>query len=253
MFPRVLFSGSSKFNKNIKVVRFRGVTKLLVDGWIQSTTDNSAVWKEISELVIGTTHINSVLLLGMGAGTMLKNMHKNTVSVEIDQTIVDLAVKYFELGSVANNKIIVADAYDVVLNSANYGIVKKFDCIIVDTYRGNSFPEKLESKEFLAGILGLATENGLIIFNRVFSKKEPELIEKFKTVLAPYIPKVEVKKVPWPSIADNYVYFGRNHGVPSLGSRSLSTPIHPLTLQANIKNNSIKNISGFMLTVPAKR
>ena len=42
-------------------------------------------------------------------------------------------------------------------------------------------------------------------------------------------------------------------GVPKRGSRNLSSPHHPATLQARIKKSSQKKSIGLVLTVPAKR
>ena len=47
--------------------------------------------------------------------------------------------------------------------------------------------------------------------------------------------------------------FPSSHGVPRSGRTHLSSPTHPATRQARIKNNSIKNSNGLVLIVPAKR
>lgn len=127
LIPKVVYQGSTKYNKDIKVIKVGKTYKLIINGIVQSFSNNSRfakgkVWGQVVKIISKEkTTIKKVLLLGMGGRTMVHMLNKrysdlDITSVEIDQTIVDLAIQYFDLDSIKNNRVIVADTSDVILN-----------------------------------------------------------------------------------------------------------------------------------------
>ena len=165
---RILEERESKYNGNIKVVRSLGFgTYIQVNNLTQSGGVVESIWKETLRK-IRKEKINTILILGLGGGTVAKLSKKywpesKITGVEIDPVMVELGKKYLRL---SNTKVIVQDAYS--FDSAG------FDLVIVDTYCGDKFPEKFENEIFLKKL----TKNKLVIFNRVyFSEKRKEAIK----------------------------------------------------------------------------
>lgn len=222
ILPQTLFHGESKYNNNIEVIKVGKTNKLIVNGIVQSFSKNSKfakgkVWGQIVKVITkNNQELNSVLLLGMGAGTMLHSLQKtypncSFTSVEIDQTIVDLAYKYFDLAEITNNQVLVADAMDVVLNPQKYNITKKFDCIILDTYIGGALPTQVAKKEFIDKAFELAEPGAFVIINRIVYKDRISELEELEAYLNKHIQKLNQKIIKYPSIADNYILYGRSN------------------------------------------
>lgn len=219
--PKVIYKDSSKFNKDIKVIKVGNTLKLLVNGLVQSLNDTSRFAKKrVWGKVVDTIHrkkpkTKKILLLGMGAGTMVHMLNKKfkgtklqITSVEIDQIIVDIANKYFDLESVNNNKIIVADAYDVIKNHSRYKIKKDFDCVIVDTYCGNVYPENISESSFLRNVFKMIDADTFVIFNHVILRSETYKVAEIKGKLDAYMDSLNITKINCRGISDNYLYHG---------------------------------------------
>ncbi|MBI2414410.1 hypothetical protein HYV31_01000 [candidate division WWE3 bacterium] len=220
LIPKVLFQGSTKYSRDIKVIQIGKTKKLIVNGLVQSFEGNqksttSKVWGEITANIIrNVPNLKSVLLLGMGAGTMLKLLNQmlgknlQTTAVEIDEVIVDIAKKYFEIDKLTNNKIIIADAYTVLEQPENYHLERHFDCIIIDTYLGDQYPDNIKSDKFLENLTQLASDDTFLIFNRVIKKNDTTTLDATSKKLGKFIPNLKIQKVNCPVVSDNYLFFG---------------------------------------------
>jgi spermidine synthase len=215
--PKVIFKGSTKFNKDIQVIQIGRRKKLLVNGLVQSFSSSSKfaqkrVWGKVTDTIKKEAPKSKrVLILGMGAGTMVHMLNKkfpNTeleiTSIEIDQTIVDVANKYFGLKKVTNNRVIVADAYDVVKNPDNYKLTSTPDCIIVDTYCGDEFPNNISLKN----LFEIGDKGTFFIFNRIFLDSEIPKLEKYKSELEIFMHPVNVLKINCKGVSNNYLFYG---------------------------------------------
>ena len=220
-FPREVYKGGNKYNKSIRVIKAGKELKLIVNGFVQSFSRNSRfakkrVWGKISDLVAQKApNAKNVLLLGLGAGTMIhflqEKLAKNSphfTCVEIDKEIVDVAYKFFELEEVKNLKVICDDAYKVVENPAKSGVGENFDCIIVDTYLGDICPDNIRTGVFLQNLLKLSQQETLFVFNKVVKKDSLHEISDFESQLSPYLKNICVIKVKCPVISDNYLFYG---------------------------------------------
>lgn len=173
---RTLWEGSSKYNNKIKVVKGLGLgTYIQVNGLTQSGGIVEDIWnKTIRHLKGLKTEVGSVLILGLGGGTLVKVIHKyfknaKITGVEIDKKMVDLGKKYLDLKDVS---IIIDDAI-------NYKSKKVFDLVIVDLYTGDEYPKKFETVSFIKTL----SRHKVVIFNRLYYKEKKIKSEKFRIKL----------------------------------------------------------------------
>ena len=219
--PEVLCEASSEYNKKILVLKSGEVLKLSVDNYVQSLSKNS---KNAPRLCWGET-LNilkkeeeppkNILILGLGGGTMQHFIHdafpeSHIISVEIDQVIVDLARKYFDVDSIQNHRIIVDDAFRFVVQPEEYGANKQsFDAIIVDTFLGDVFPDLGASGNFLSALKSLAIPGGLVVFNRMYLLDHQESVNNFKGLIEGFFTDIQTKVVAGYTNSDNILIYGR--------------------------------------------
>jgi len=129
----------------------------------------------------------NILLLGMGAGCVIETLRKDfqnsapLTAVEIDEVVVDIAKKYFNVEMFPNVNIVLADAFEFVKQKGNY------DLIIVDLFIDKETPSQFSSVEFLRNLTGLIQSKGNMLFNTVnenakFSKRNEAMISFFQTM-----------------------------------------------------------------------
>lgn len=178
---KILEERISKFNGEIKVVKTWGLgTYLQVRGLTQSGGIVESIWKSTIKK-IKEEEIKTCLIMGLGGGTVAGIIQKTwpgvkITGVDIDPTIVELGKKYLGLKDV---QIKIQDAY-------NFD-TKGYDLVIVDVYKGDSFPEKFESEKFLKKL----SKNKLVIFNRLYYGDMRPKAVKFGLKLQNIFNKVE--------------------------------------------------------------
>ena len=221
LFPKIIFKGNTKYNNDIKVIQIGKTRKLIVNGMVQSSNIDSnyykdKVWYALAKLVCeNKPEIKNILILGMGAGTVIQSMYKDfnmtgfpTTFVEIDDKIAEVAEKYFGLNIIPDKKVVIADASEVLKDPNKFGIAGRFDCIIVDTYQGEEYPDSVNNNQFLINLLNLADGETLLIFNRVYGKYDKENPRKFLTTIGRFLNIVNTITIKGPAIADNLLIFG---------------------------------------------
>lgn len=116
------------------------------------------------------------LILGMGTGTYAKQCSKyypnsKIDGVEIDQKIVDLSKKYFDLTD-KEATIFVNDGRTFLTDKT----VKKYDLIFVDAYRDITIPFHMSTKEFFSQVKDHLNVGGILMINmNMHSNKNSEL------------------------------------------------------------------------------
>lgn len=121
-----------------------------------------------NQIEIGKYEIKKVLLLGLGAGSvvdLLVNKHclKCTITgVELDATVIDFAKKYFDIEKYYHLKIVQADAFEFVQHCN-----EKFDLIVVDLFVGDTVPEAFASEEFINNLKRLANQKCCVAYNKM--------------------------------------------------------------------------------------
>lgn len=110
----------------------------------------------------------SVLILGLGGGTMSNAIHQlypeaRVDNIDIDPAVIKVARKYFAF---IENEKITASAQDARIYVKRAGLKKKsYDWIILDAFNGDYIPEHLMTKEFLEETKALLTPNGVLSAN----------------------------------------------------------------------------------------
>ncbi len=115
-------------------------------------------------IMAGATHEKlNVLVLGLGTGTFISLCRdffedQTYTGVEIDQKIIDIAYKYFDLP---------ADVNAVCDDGRSYLTLRdeKYDVILVDAYQDITIPFQMSSVEFFQLVADRLTENGVMIVN----------------------------------------------------------------------------------------
>lgn len=144
-------------------------------------------------------NFDSILVLGVAGGSVIKTLvdeihFKGKITgVEIDEEVVKLAKKYFQLDSYANFELVVEDAFEFVLKET-----KRYDLIIIDIFQDTTMPNFLFEDYFIKHIKQILDINGFILFNTMvfkFSDRRRNAIYKSKfdaNYSVRMYPKIEV-------------------------------------------------------------
>ncbi len=117
---------------------------------------------------IGERGIANVLLLGVGCGSVPVllfeefKMDCNMTAVEIDEKVIDLAKKHFNIQRFDKLKLVCTDALEFVQQCDS-----KFDLVIVDLFIDNKVPVQFESHEFLITLKKLMSDKSILLFNKI--------------------------------------------------------------------------------------
>lgn len=186
IFPQTLYRTSSKYNKDIRVQLVAGNYKLLVHGSRQSGEYIRKLWKKaLSSLK--KTSIQTVLVMGIGGGTVIKLLKERyneaeITGVDIDPVMIEVGKKYFGLDKLPNLKLIRKDAKDYVKEQTP--VRKKFDLIIIDIFSGRHNPVFLLEDEFLRNCKKLISKDSELIMNYSYAHdyvtKSERLYRKLK-------------------------------------------------------------------------
>lgn len=193
---KVLEERASAINGKIRVVRSLGLgTYIQVQNLTQSGGVVFEVWRSTlknlknSSTTFGrkTLKLKNCLILGLGGGSAAALVRKfwpeaKITGVDIDPVMVELGRKYLRLEGI---KVVISDASEFLKTKP------KFDLILIDTYIGYKFPERLEEQKFLEAVKKALSHKGLAIFNRLYMvEKRPETV-KFALRLEKIFSKVE--------------------------------------------------------------
>jgi len=194
IIPQVVARFSTKYNPDIRVVEESGKLKLLVNGSRQSGKYIEWLWKKACG-AFGLGRYTSILILGVGGGTVIHLLHKRypdayITAVDIDPTMIDIGVKYFGLGGVPNLTLVTADA-------KNFKITRAYDLVVVDLFIGRHIPDFVSSVAFLKRL-----EGSTVIINYLRELEYKEKSQKLQTLLEKIFPVVKNYQ-----IARNSFYF----------------------------------------------
>lgn len=116
----------------------------------------------------------SILIVGMGGGTLPTALHDmypdaQITSVDIDPAVVAVAKKYFDFTESENNKVVVRDARLFIKREALKN--KQYDLVILDAFGSDYIPEHLTTVEFLEEVKSVMSPNGVISANTFSSSR----------------------------------------------------------------------------------
>ena len=141
--------------------------------------------------------IKNVLLLGMGAGSvisLLKQKYKINcaiTAIEKDEVVIELAKKYFEIEKYKPLNIVNDDAFEYVKTT-----YKKYDLIISDIFIDGNVPAIFATPEYLNNLKRISNEKSCIIYNKMtelpIHKKE---VAEFEKLFETTFPGAETHKL----------------------------------------------------------
>lgn len=134
-------------------------------------------------------NINTILILGVGGGTVIELLVKSfpnavITAVDIDPAMLTIAEAYFGIDKYPNVRLERDDANSFVRHSAKKGTM--FDLIIVDLFIGPRIPEFVSSTRFLVNLHAIVRPGGQSVINYLreleYQKKSDELSVHLRAV-----------------------------------------------------------------------
>lgn len=201
LLPIKIYQKKSLISKNLEVTWNNG--QLVLDS--ENTNYSYGSLERILRkglLYIGFDRIKkfeNVLVLGVAGGSVIKTLTREVkfkgkiTGVEIDETAVEIAKKFFQLDQIPNLNLVVDDAFEFVLKTK-----EKYDLIIIDVFQDTKMPNFLFEDFFINRINFLLQVNGFILFNTMvlnFSDRKRNATYKTKfndDYSVRLYPKVEV-------------------------------------------------------------
>jgi len=219
--PKTIYITESKYNGKIEVIEIGKTRKIKVGGIDQSLNwdapnASTLVWGKLVEVIkANIPDLKNIMVLGLGGGTVQQLLSRKfpgtyITSVEIDNTMVDIAKKYFDLDSIPNHKVIVEDACRVVVTPTDFGANKNsFEAVVVDIYIGDKYPELGKSGNFVSALRNLLLPGGLVVFNRIYTKHHQEDVNSFIDFVEGFYHNVQTYTVAGHTNSDNVIIYGR--------------------------------------------
>lgn len=201
LLPVKIHQKKSVYSKNLEVTWNNGYLVLDSENTNYSFGSLQRVLKKGLKY-IGYERIqnfNSILVLGVAGGSVIETLKKEIkfegkiTGVEIDADVIELAIKYFGLGSYNNVSIVNDDAFEFVLKTK-----EKYDLIIIDIFQDTTMPNFLFEDFFINRINFLLNVNGFILFNTMVlgyqdRRRNVDYKNKFDTNYSVRLyPKIEV-------------------------------------------------------------
>ena len=130
--------------------------------------------------------VNSILLLGLGGGSVVETLRKNfsyskiITAVDIDPVVIEIAKNEFNLKTDEHLEIICGDALEFMQINT-----EQFDLIIIDLFIDIVVPEEFLKIPFWMNVMRSSSVNGAILFNasleKTKSKDLKEVIDFLKS------------------------------------------------------------------------
>lgn len=112
---------------------------------------------------------NNILVVGLGGGVIPRQMRHHFPNVkidvvEIDPEILRIAKEYFNFKEDPNLKVHIDDGR-IFVKKRLRDKSPKYDMIILDAFNSEYIPYHLMTREFIQQVVGVLTENGVIVAN----------------------------------------------------------------------------------------
>ncbi|MBI3518639.1 MAG: hypothetical protein HY062_04680 [Bacteroidetes bacterium] len=169
MFPVIVEHCHGKVTDYLEVVQSNGQYVLNSQNANYSFGGVHVIFDKLFKKInINQYTFNNVLILGMGAGNIIKLLQEKyhvycpITAVEKDEVVIDLAKKYFDIGKYKSLNIIHADAFEYACSTTH-----KYDLIISDLFIEWDVPEIFASNDYLLNLKRISTSNACIIYNKM--------------------------------------------------------------------------------------
>ncbi len=165
---------SSQRNGNLEITTYNG-KKVLNSRHANYSFGSLQRILEYGLSKIEMSRLHSVLILGMGGGSVIKSIRQKfnfkgfIRAVEIDEKIISIAKSEFNIARTPDIIIENADAFEFVQNHQ-----KQYDLIIIDLFIDNEVPRQFYSVQFCNNISKLVTDGGYVLFNLGIDGVMPE-------------------------------------------------------------------------------
>lgn len=175
MDPTVIFSGKGTVHAQVEVLQ-RGTVRYLrfgpQGGW-QGALDLAAddivfpYQRAFASLVGSRPPVSRYLSLGVGTGTSLRSVRKahpaaEMYGVELDQSVVDLAIHYFNSPQHTDVNYWIGDGVDFLCR-----VDLQFDLIFVDAYMRDHVYDPCLQPDFAAVLHAALVEDGVAATNLI--------------------------------------------------------------------------------------
>ncbi|NMC36204.1 methyltransferase domain-containing protein [Candidatus Beckwithbacteria bacterium] len=173
---------NSPFSGKIQLIKHLGSYKIVAGDLLQSGSIVKNLWqKPLKKVKSKNEKVKSILLLGLGGGTIIPLLTKKwpqaqITAIEIDQIMIKLARQYFGLNRYSQVKPIEADAFTFVKN-----LKEQYDLVIVDLFCGNSISATLYSPKFIRDLKKVIKSTGFLLINHLFFGEYQIAAEKLIT------------------------------------------------------------------------
>lgn len=163
-------------NGEILVKRWFSQTEVFVDDYLQSGPYIKTMWRKAVRRVPSTARIESVLLLGLGGGSAINEVHARFPSTHItvlewDPVMVDLAHELKLFPDSIKLDLLIGDAVELLPL-----LTRKFDLVLIDLFKGETPEPRLSTPAMIISIAQVLNPSGHIILNAF---KGVSLIEAF--------------------------------------------------------------------------
>lgn len=181
LYPITLYKEKSSISETLEVTLYNGKYLLNTKNTNYSYGSLQTVLKK-GLLEIGKNNISEmkhILILGVAGGSVVKtlvndfNFSNKITGVELDQHVINIANKYFNLNTFQNFECVIADAQNFVEETPN-----KYDLIIIDIFNDKVMPAFLFEKDFIHNTKNLLQKKGFILFNIMDSKIQKKIISE---------------------------------------------------------------------------
>jgi spermidine synthase len=192
--------GRSPINGLYKVVMVFDRPRLVIGNMVQSGGMVRRIWhKAIQNIKENKIKVHRALVIGLGCGDVAFEISSHypkskMLGVEIDKHVVEAARCYFDLATVKNLEIAVAEGNNFITKLAQKKRGQKFDLIIIDAYLNDQIPSQFRSKNFLKKLERLLSHNGVVIYNHLFYGEHKQESEALIKEMEPVFGKITLQR-----------------------------------------------------------
>lgn len=210
-----LFETSTEISGKIEVIEFPGIRELIINGTLQTMWSDDArimkntYWEAMSQVNLKNENAD-ITILGLGGGTVakwysIKFPSSKIKCVEIDEEVIKIAHKYFQIDLYPNISTIHDDAYTWIARQEDASC----DVICCDTFISDKFilDNKNDSIKKISSIL---KPSGVFVTNRIYEEEYINDADDYIRSLADSFSTIQTKTVSRYTYANNIIIFASN-------------------------------------------